>query len=166
MQTQTEPLALAQAESGQLQADPSIAAPLSPDERRLLEQLSAAADPVRLRILSLLREPMAVHEICARLRLGQPRASHHLAVLRDAGLVSVEARGRHRFYRWAAPAAGGPAAELVFVLRHSLGLPPLGLPPQRAGEAPGPPKAPPMTPSQLSPAQPMPSPASMEDFLL
>lgn len=39
-----------------------------------------------------------VSELCARLGLDQPRVSSHLALLREAGLVSVASRGRHHLY--------------------------------------------------------------------
>lgn len=68
-------------------------------EREVL--LAAIADPVRLAILSLLREPMAVSEVCRRLDMAQPRISHHLAVLRRCGLVVARSEGRRRLHRWA-----------------------------------------------------------------
>jgi DNA-binding transcriptional ArsR family regulator len=40
----------------------------------------------------------SVSDLCARLELDQPRVSSHLALLREAGLVSVESHGRQRRY--------------------------------------------------------------------
>jgi DNA-binding transcriptional ArsR family regulator len=40
----------------------------------------------------------SVSDLCTRLGLDQPRVSSHLALLRDAGLVGVETRGRQRVY--------------------------------------------------------------------
>ena len=57
------------------------------------------AEPVRRRILDLLRErPRPVGELSALLGLSQPGTSKHLRVLRDAGLVRVRARAQQRWY--------------------------------------------------------------------
>lgn len=57
------------------------------------------AEPVRRRILDLLRErPCPVGELSAELGLSQPGTSKHLRVLRDAGLVRVRARAQQRWY--------------------------------------------------------------------
>lgn len=57
-------------------------------------------DPSRLAILAALLEGEAtVSDLATRLGLAQPRVSTHLARLRDAGLVSRVAMGRHRAYR-------------------------------------------------------------------
>jgi ArsR family transcriptional regulator len=80
--------------------------------------LSALADPTRLAIL---RELAAGPETCAcdftaTCDVGQPTVSHHLRVLREAGLVSSERRGNWIFYRIAPDAAdrlAGVARTLV-----------------------------------------------------
>lgn len=68
------------------------------------EELAAAfkvlADPVRLRLLSLI----AGGEVCAcelvePLGRSQPTVSHHLKVLHEAGLVEREKRGSWVWYR-------------------------------------------------------------------
>lgn len=65
-----------------------------------LETLQSLADATRLRIVRLLLGGSAtVSELAARLGLPQPRVSAHLALLRDAGLVSAEQTGRQRVYR-------------------------------------------------------------------
>jgi DNA-binding transcriptional ArsR family regulator len=57
------------------------------------------AEPVRRRILDLLRErPRLVGELTAELGLSQPGTSKHLRVLRDAGLVKVRADAQRRWY--------------------------------------------------------------------
>lgn len=59
----------------------------------------ALADPTRRHILaSLRRDPRSVGELAVGLPLTQPGVSQHLRVLRDAGLVTVEARGTRRLY--------------------------------------------------------------------
>jgi DNA-binding transcriptional ArsR family regulator len=57
------------------------------------------AEPVRRRILDLLRErPRLVGELTAELGLSQPGTSKHLRVLREAGLVKVRAEAQRRWY--------------------------------------------------------------------
>jgi DNA-binding transcriptional ArsR family regulator len=57
------------------------------------------AEPVRRRILDLLRErPRSVGELTAELGLSQPGTSKHLRVLREAGLVRVRAQAQRRWY--------------------------------------------------------------------
>lgn len=61
---------------------------------------NAIAEPQRRRILTLLKgREETVTAISDRLGLPQPATSKHLRVLKDVGLVEVEARGRHRLYR-------------------------------------------------------------------
>jgi len=65
--------------------------------------LAALADPVRLRIISMLSaapEGRACGcELEGPLGLSQPTVSHHLKVLREAGLVTGERKGRWVHYR-------------------------------------------------------------------
>lgn len=65
--------------------------------------LGALADPVRLRIVSMLAaapEGSACGcELEGPLGLSQPTVSHHLGILREAGLVVGERRGRWVHYR-------------------------------------------------------------------
>jgi ArsR family transcriptional regulator len=82
---------------------PSITdAPLAEDDAvELARVLSALADPVRLRLLSLVS---AHHEICScdlerPLRRSQPTISHHTKVLVEAGLLVGERRGRWTWWR-------------------------------------------------------------------
>ncbi|MEU3739933.1 metalloregulator ArsR/SmtB family transcription factor [Streptomyces sp. NPDC032198] len=57
------------------------------------------ADPVRRKLLESLRSrPRSTVELAGMFELGRPAVSEHLAVLRNAGLVREEPRGRHRFY--------------------------------------------------------------------
>lgn len=59
----------------------------------------ALADPTRRAILaSLQNEEAPVHDLAARFSISRPGVSKHLAVLRNAGLVSEERRGRENFY--------------------------------------------------------------------
>jgi ArsR family transcriptional regulator len=71
-----------------------------------LEQLRALADPTRLKILELLKKPgccsisvddrkggMCVCDLTGPLGLTQPTITHHLKVLREAGLVECRKMG-------------------------------------------------------------------------
>ena len=59
------------------------------------------ADETRLRILFILHqtEEMNVLQLCHELHLRQPSISHHLALLRVAGLIAVRREGKHNYYR-------------------------------------------------------------------
>ena len=69
---------------------------LDPDVRLL----AALADPVRLDIL---RQLSGAAEVCAcdftECGVSQPTVSHHLKVLREAGIVTSERRGSWVWYR-------------------------------------------------------------------
>lgn len=66
----------------------------------LVQIAQALADETRLRLLYLLLDGDAtVSDLVTRLDLPQPRVSTHLALLRQAGLVSVAIEGRQRVYR-------------------------------------------------------------------
>ena len=59
----------------------------------------ALADPTRRAILATLQKNDApVHDLAARFDMSRPGVSKHLAVLRQAGLVSEERRGRENIY--------------------------------------------------------------------
>jgi DNA-binding transcriptional ArsR family regulator len=60
---------------------------------------AALANPVRRRLLEELRDgPRAVNDLVSLFELGRPAVSEHLQVLKQAGLVREEPRGRQRFY--------------------------------------------------------------------
>jgi DNA-binding transcriptional ArsR family regulator len=61
---------------------------------------SALSDPTRRHILRMLRDaPRSAGAIAGEFTLSRPAISRHLRVLREAGLVVDEARGRERVYR-------------------------------------------------------------------
>lgn len=75
-----------------------------PTERveQLSEVLKALADPTRLEIVAILRdatEPVCVCDLTSTFDLSQPTLSHHMARLRQAGLIESEKRGIWAFYR-------------------------------------------------------------------
>jgi DNA-binding transcriptional ArsR family regulator len=60
---------------------------------------AALADPSRCRVLELLRErARPVHELAAEFDISRPAISRHLRVLKQAGLVREEKRGRENVY--------------------------------------------------------------------
>jgi ArsR family transcriptional regulator len=79
-------------------------APLSEKEAaKLAKGFAALADPARLRLLSLIAA-QDEGEVCAcelvePLGRSQPTVSHHLKVLREAGLVEGDKRGTWVWYR-------------------------------------------------------------------
>ncbi|ORW30561.1 transcriptional regulator [Mycobacterium paraense] len=74
----------------------------------LATMFKALADPVRLRLLSLVAShpggEACVCEISATFDVSQPTISHHLKLLRSAGLLDCERRGTWVYY-WVIPAA-------------------------------------------------------------
>lgn len=66
------------------------------DLRRLRDVHRALGDANRLKIVAVLAEggPMPVYQVSARVGLSQPLISWHLRIMRLAGLVETERRGR------------------------------------------------------------------------
>ena len=86
--------------------EPCCAPVVYPDvEREQAERMAAIAkalaDPVRLQLVDVLRKhagKVCVCELVPLFDLSQPTVSHHLKVLRDAGLVDSERRGLWAYY--------------------------------------------------------------------
>lgn len=82
---------------------PVIPAPLtSTSEAKLIAGLKALADQTRLetfRLIAAQSEPICVCDIVDRFQVSQPTISHHLKVLREAGLITVERRGVWAYYQ-------------------------------------------------------------------
>jgi ArsR family transcriptional regulator len=81
-----------------------LTAPLSEDRAQALaSELAAVADPVRLRILSMLVSAdsgeVCVCEMVEPIGRSQPTVSHHLKILVEAGLIAGDKRGRWVWYR-------------------------------------------------------------------
>lgn len=88
---------------------PLVREPLSTETALdLAAAFKALSDPVRLRLLSLVAShdggEACVCDISPAFDLSQPTISHHLKVLRGAGLLDCERRGTWVFY-WVIPAA-------------------------------------------------------------
>lgn len=83
---------------------PVVRQPLaSRQASELARLLKALADPVRLGVLSQLAArgegEVCVCDIVAAFNLSQPTISHHLRILREAGLVDSTRRGTWVYYR-------------------------------------------------------------------
>jgi len=93
---------------------PDSAAPLPDEEGRsprmemldggtardLVQLFKLLADETRLRILYYLmqKEELNVRTLCHLLVQSQPAVSHHLALLREAGVIECRRDGKHNFY--------------------------------------------------------------------
>jgi ArsR family transcriptional regulator, arsenate/arsenite/antimonite-responsive transcriptional repressor len=69
--------------------------------KRLATVAKALGDPVRLQLVDVLRKAagkVCVCELVPLFELSQPTVSHHLKVLRDAGIVDSERRGLWAYY--------------------------------------------------------------------
>ncbi|MDU0479257.1 metalloregulator ArsR/SmtB family transcription factor [Staphylococcus chromogenes] len=72
---------------------------LPSDLDRVAQFIRAIDSKVRIHILYLLHDkPRCVHELVSVLGSSQPLVSQHLKVLKKAGLVAAERRGREIFY--------------------------------------------------------------------
>ena len=73
------------------------------EAKALAASLKAIADPVRLRLVSLVAAheggEACVCELTEPVALSQPTVSHHLKILVDAGVLAREQRGRWAYYR-------------------------------------------------------------------
>jgi ArsR family transcriptional regulator, arsenate/arsenite/antimonite-responsive transcriptional repressor len=98
---------------------PLTAQPLSQAQaEQIVPLLKAVADPVRLRLMSLVAShaggEACVCDLNDAFDLSQPTISHHLKVLHEAGLLDREKRGVWVYYR-VRPEALGSLAALVSV---------------------------------------------------
>lgn len=82
---------------------------MSLSEKQLILALKAVADPTRLKILRLLKqkggcsldksEGLCACDIEEQVKLSQSTVSHHMAILKKAGLVDAEKLGLWMWYR-------------------------------------------------------------------
>ncbi len=78
-----------------------------------VQRFKALGDPTRLRILQVLAEgDRCVCEVQEEVDVAANLLSHHLKVLREAGLVRAERRGRWIDYRLDADAVASVTASL------------------------------------------------------
>jgi ArsR family transcriptional regulator len=93
--------------------DPLLAAELSESELTCVtDAFRALADQTRVRLLSMISArdgDACVQELVDELELTQPTVSHHLRVMREAGLVTNERRASNVYYQidpWAISTLG------------------------------------------------------------
>ncbi|MEZ5211639.1 metalloregulator ArsR/SmtB family transcription factor [Gordonia sp. PP30] len=101
-----------------VRCSPRIREPLTPEEARdLAAVFKALADPVRLQLLSLIAGhdggEACVCDIAPAVDVSQPTISHHLKVLRDAGLLVSQRRASWVYYRVVPDALHTVAASLL-----------------------------------------------------
>ena len=68
---------------------------------RMAQVAKALGDPIRLQLVDVLRKhagKVCVCELTPLFEVGQPTVSHHLKVLRDAGIVDSERQGLWAYY--------------------------------------------------------------------
>ena len=68
---------------------------------RMADVAKALGDPIRVQLVDVLRKhagKVCVCELTPLFDVGQPTVSHHLKVLRDAGVVDSERRGLWAYY--------------------------------------------------------------------
>ena len=71
------------------------------DAERIAQVARALGDPIRIQLVDVLRKHagrVCVCELVPLFDLSQPTVSHHLKVLRDAGIVGSERRGLWAYY--------------------------------------------------------------------
>jgi DNA-binding transcriptional ArsR family regulator len=79
----------------------SLPHPLPEDLAELIaRRFRALGDPLRVRILDLLRDQeLSVNTLAEKLGAGQQNVSKHLAVLVDSGMLARRKDGNHVYYR-------------------------------------------------------------------
>ncbi|AXI81032.1 ArsR/SmtB family transcription factor [Peterkaempfera bronchialis] len=108
-----------------------LTAPLDEDQAAdLAKVFKALGDPVRLRLLSMIASraggEVCVCDLTPAFDLSQPTVSHHLKLLKQAGLIDSERRGTWVYYRLLPQMTDRLAALLTR---------PAGQPPTEAGPA-------------------------------
>ena len=86
--------------------EPCCVAPVHPEidaaqAARVAAVARALSDPIRVQLVDVLRRhagKVCVCELTPLFDVSQPTVSHHLKVLREAGLVDVERRGLWSYY--------------------------------------------------------------------
>jgi ArsR family transcriptional regulator len=88
--------------AGQSCCDPVVYPDVEREQAlRMAEVAKALGDPIRLQLVDVLRKhagKVCVCELVPLFDLSQPTVSHHLKVLREAGLVDSERRGLWAYY--------------------------------------------------------------------
>ena len=88
--------------AGESHCEPAVYPDVQPESAiRMAAVAKALGDPVRLQLIDVLRKhagKVCVCELVPLFDLSQPTVSHHLKVLRQAGLVGSERQGLWAYY--------------------------------------------------------------------
>src|SRR5687768_9166786 len=86
--------------SGRADSLPALASLGETIAQDLVQLFKLLSDETRLRILNYLmqKDELNVRTLCKLLRQSQPAVSHHLALLRGAGIIECRRDGKHNFY--------------------------------------------------------------------
>ena len=88
--------------AGEPCCEPVVHPDVEPDRAARMARIAKAlGDPIRLQLVDVLRKHagrVCVCELVPLFDLSQPTVSHHLKVLREAGLVDCERRGLWAYY--------------------------------------------------------------------
>ncbi|MFJ5226227.1 ArsR/SmtB family transcription factor [Streptomyces sp. NPDC088400] len=117
-----------------------LTAPLDEGQAETLAKVfKALGDPVRLRLLSMIASraggEVCVCDLTPAFGLSQPTISHHLKLLKQAGLIDSERRGTWVYYRPLPEMTDRLAAVLTRPAGRPAGQPPAEPEPEPAGAA-------------------------------
>jgi ArsR family transcriptional regulator len=88
--------------AGECYSEAPVHPDISPERaKRMAAIAKALGDPIRLQLVDVLRKhagKVCVCELVPLFELSQPTVSHHLKVLRDAGIVASERKGLWAYY--------------------------------------------------------------------
>ncbi|MBB5874369.1 ArsR family transcriptional regulator [Allocatelliglobosispora scoriae] len=103
--------------------EPLVRDPLTAEQAvSIAAVFKALSDPVRLRLLSLIAShaggEACVCDLTPSFEVSEPTISHHLKVLREAGLVTSERRASWVYYRLVPGALAG-LAHLLDTTEHA-----------------------------------------------
>lgn len=86
--------------------------------RACIPLFNALSDPARQDIILLLaeKEPLSVNEIAEQSKLSRPAISHHLKIMRDINLLTIEQKGTQRYYSLSLEHSVQQLKELIYIV--------------------------------------------------
>lgn len=91
---------------------------LSEEIRKSAELLTVLGDEMRQHLILVMMESgMRVNDIAAKTSLSRPAVSHHLQILKDAGIIRVRREGTKNYYYFDADAEA--MNQLIGMLKHA-----------------------------------------------
>ncbi|WP_289142379.1 metalloregulator ArsR/SmtB family transcription factor [uncultured Brevibacillus sp.] len=87
---------------------------------KLSPYFQGLGDPIRQQIVALLidKESMNVTQIAEHIPMSRPTVSHHLKILKQAGLLQVQKKGTEMYYRLEITEAIGLFKQLVMFVEE------------------------------------------------